>query len=370
LDTKYFSYGLIRFASIVLLIFVFSLVNDANAQRRSKSYLKKKNRKISRYKGGSIHFDKNKRYLSLGASIDALNYFGDLAPKSQIASTNISLTRPAFSIFGTYRYSPNLSFRASFSWGRLKGDDFDSADPYGDKSKFRYVRNLSFRNDIKELAFVAVWDIFGNHGTFLNRVPVTPYAFAGLGVFHHNPKGKAPEFDKSGNPLEEAGQWVALRPLGTEGQLSEHYDVKQYSVIQPSIPFGIGIRAKLQKRLDFEFEVGYRFLFTDYIDDVSGMYVDLGALDGNLAKAMSDRSREANAVVSGDARDFEAIESTVRLTTYTSEYDNQQYTVYGGYGQEHLDNNRGWANDKDIYIVTSFKVSYIISGSFQRAKFR
>jgi hypothetical protein len=73
----------------------------------------------------------------------------------------------------------------------LKGDDFDSADPYGDKSKFRYVRNLSFRNDIKELAFVAVWDIFGNHGTFLNRVPVTPYAFAGLGVFHHNPKGKA-----------------------------------------------------------------------------------------------------------------------------------------------------------------------------------
>jgi hypothetical protein len=100
------------------------------------------------------------------------------------------------------------------------------------------------------------------------------------------------------------------------------------------------------------------------------MYVDLGALDGNLAKAMSDRSREANAVVSGDARDFEAIESTVRLTTYTSEYDNQQYTVYGGYGQEHLDNNRGWANDKDIYIVTSFKVSYIISGSFRRAKFR
>jgi len=354
----------------MLLAFVFSFENDAYSQRRSKSYLKRKNRKIGNYRGGSIHFDKNKRYLSLGVSFDALNYFGDLAPKSQIASTNISLTRPAFSLFGTYRYTPNLSFRASFSWGRLKGDDFDSADPYGDKSKFRYVRNLSFRNDIKELAFVAVWDIFGNHGTFLNRLEFTPYAFAGVGVFHHNPKGKAPELDKSGNPLEEAGEWVALRPLGTEGQLSEQYDVKQYSLIQPSIPFGIGLRAKLQKRLDFEFEIGYRFLFTDYIDDVSGMYVDLGALDGNLAKAMSDRSREANAVVSGEGRNFEAIESIVRLTTYTSEFDNTQYTVYGGYGQEHPDNNRGWANDKDIYIVTSFKVSYIISGSFQRAKFR
>lgn len=370
MKTFNFSSGVVRVATVMLLSFVFLIGNDANAQRRSKSYLKKKNRKIGKYKGGSIHFDKNKRYISLGGSIDVLNYFGDLAPKSQMASTNISLTRPALSIYGTYRYSPNLSFRGSFSYGRLTGDDFKSADPYGQDSRFRYIRNASFRNDIKELAFTAVWDFFGNHGTFLNRVAFTPYVFAGIAVFHHNPKGKAPEFDKFGNPLEEAGQWVALQPLGTEGQLSEHYEVKPYSVIQPSIPFGLGLRAKLQKRLDFEFEIGYRYLFTDYIDDVSGMYVDLGALDSELARAMSDRSREPNAVVSGDPRDFEAIESVVRLTTYTSEYDGRDYTVYGGYGQEHPDNNRGLANDKDIYIVTSFKISYIISGSFKRAKFR
>jgi len=370
LKTINFSSGVMRMAMVMLLSLVVLLGNDANAQRKSKSYLKKKNRKIGNYKGGSIHFDKNKRYINVGGSFDILNYFGDLAPKSHMASTNFSLTRPAISIFGSYRYSPNLAFRASFSYGRLTGDDFESADPYGENSKFRYVRNLSFRNDIKELAFTASWDFFGNHGTFLNRVPFTPYAFAGVAVFHHNPKGKAPESDKFGNPLEEAGEWVALQPLGTEGQLSGHYDVKQYSVIQPSIPFGLGLRAKLQKRLDFEFEIGYRFLFTDYLDDVSGMYVDLGALDSELARAMSDRSRETNAVVSGSPRDFEAIESIVRLTTYTSEYDGRDYTVYGGYGQEHPDNNRGLANDKDIYIVTSFKVSYIISGSFKRAKFR
>jgi len=355
---------------IMLLSLIFLCAIDAHAQRRSKSYLKKKNRRISNYKGGSIHFDKNKRYISLGGSVDILNYFGDLAPRSQMASTNLSLTRPAFTIFGAYRYSPNLVLRGSFSWGRLTGDDFESSDPYGQDSRYRYIRNASFRNDIKELAFTAVWDFFGNHGTFLNRVSFTPYAFAGLAVFHHNPKAMAPEFDKFGNPLAEAGEWVALRPLGTEGQLSENYDVKQYSLIQPSIPFGLGIRAKLQKRLDFEFEVGYRFLFTDYIDDVSGMYVDLGALDSELAKAMSDRSRETNAINSGDPRDLEAIESVVRLTTYTSEFDGRDYTVYGGFGQEHPDNNRGLASDNDIYIVTSFKVSYIISGSFRRAKFR
>ncbi len=42
------------------------VINDAQAQRRSKNYLKKKSRKIGKYKGGSIHFDKNKRYISLG----------------------------------------------------------------------------------------------------------------------------------------------------------------------------------------------------------------------------------------------------------------------------------------------------------------
>jgi hypothetical protein len=369
LKNTIFQFRFIKFFGLALLFISFLAVNDAEAQRRSKTYLKRKNKKIGKYKGGSIHFDKNKRYLSGGMSIDAVNYFGDLAPKTSMASTNISFTRPAFTVYGAFRYAPNLTFRASFGWSRLIGDDFESADPYGEQSRFRYTRNTSFRNDIKELAFIGVWDIFGNHGTFLNRVSFTPYVFGGVAVFHHNPKGKAPELDKFGQPLAEAGNWVALRNLGTEGQTSEHYDVKKYSTIQPSIPFGMGLRAKLNKRFDFEFEIGYRFLFTDYIDDVSGNYVDLGALDSELAKAMSDRSREANSA-GGSPRDFEAIEAVANLTTYTSEYDGRDYTVYSGYGNDRVENVRGLSNDKDIYIVTSFKLSYIITGSFKRAKFR
>ena len=107
---------LYRPAGVLLLFFSIILVHDVSAQRKSKGYLKRKNRKIGNYKGGSIHFDKNKRYLSLGASLDAVNYFGDLAPKSQIASTNISFTRPAFTIFGAFRYTPNLTLIGSLSW--------------------------------------------------------------------------------------------------------------------------------------------------------------------------------------------------------------------------------------------------------------
>jgi len=367
--------GLLKIFGLLLLLISFLGVNDVYAQRQhkqSKRYINKRNKKIGKYKGGSIHFDKNKRYISAGFSIDAVNYFGDLAPKKDITSTNISFTRPAFTIYATYRLYPNLSFRGSFGWSRIVGDDFESADPYGEESRFRYTRNVSFRNDIKELAFVGIWDFMANHGTFLNRVSFTPYAFGGVAVFHHNPKGKVPELDKFSQPLAEAGDLVALRDLGTEGQLSSHYDVKQYSMIQPSIPFGLGIRAKVNKRLDFEFEVGYRFLFTDYIDDVSGLYVDLGALDSELARTMSDRSHLSNepTSVSGGMRDIEAIEAITRTITYTSKYDNQQYSVYAGYGSEHEANNRGSAEDNDIYIVTSFKLSYIITGRFKRAKFR
>ncbi len=364
-----FSYRYLKLLGIVFLLLSFMAISEAQAQRKSKAYLKKKNSKIGNYRGGSIHFDKSKRYVSFGASIDAMNYFGDIAPKSGIGSTSLSFTRPALTIYGTYRYTPNLSLRGSLSYGRLSSDDYNVADPFGEDSKFRYVRNLSFRNDVKEFAFVGIWDFMANHGTFLNRLDFTPYAFAGVAVFHHSPKGKAPELDKFGQPLAEAGEWVALEPLGTEGQYSDNYDVKPYSTIQPSIPFGIGLRAKVQKRLDFEFEIGYRYLFTDYIDDVSGMYVDLGALDSELARAMSDRSREPVSS-KGDPRNFEAIEAVTGPVNYTSAYDGRQYTVYAGYGMEHPDNNRGLPSDKDIYIVTSLKVSYIISGSFKRAKFR
>ena len=359
-----------RILTLSLILVILFTSFDASAQRKRKGYLKRRNKAISHYKGGSIHFDKSKRYVSVGFSVDALNYFGDITPKSSFASTDISFTRPGVGLYLAYRYRPNLTLRGSLSYGRIQGDDFKSADPYGENSKFRYVRNLSFRNDITELAVGGVWDFMGNHGTFLNRVDFTPYVWGGVAAFHHNPMGKAPELDKNGQPLAEADTWVALRPLGTEGQYSDAYNIKPYSNFQVSIPFGIGIRKRIEKRWDFEFEVGYRYLFTDYIDDVSGMYADLGALNSDLAKAMSDRSRETTAAVSGKERDFDAINAVSRPVTYTSKYDGQQYTVLAGYGEEFPTNNRGLSKDKDIYIVTSFRISYILTGSFRRAKFR
>jgi len=356
---------------LLLVVFIFIGFTSEYGYAQGR---KKNNLRVSRYKG-SIKTHSNKRYFAIGGMVNSMNYFGDLAPKSQIASTDFSFTRPGFGGFAEYKFGPRLSFGSYLTFGTLKGDDYKSADPADDVAKFRYIRNLQFRNRITELALLAKIDIFPNRGTYLSRPTLNGYVFGGIAGIYHNPKGIVPETDLNGSPLENAGEWVALQPLGTEGQNSEYYQdkfsVKPYSKFQVSVPMGVGIIYKLTPNFDLSFEIGYRVLFFDYIDDVGGLYVDLGAFDDPLVQAMSDRSQEQVAAVSGEQRDFEGtILPNTNYHTYTSELDGNTYTVFGGYGHEHPENTRGNSIDNDIYLVASFKLTYILGGTFQNAKFR
>src|SRR5690606_31943635 len=76
--------------------------------------------------------------------------------------------------------------------------------------------------------------------------------FAGLGVFYFNPQADI------GNGYE------ALKPIQTEG--------KKYPRVQPNIPFGLGLKWGVGKRVGIGLEWGPRRTFTDYLDDVSGTY--------------------------------------------------------------------------------------------------
>jgi hypothetical protein len=349
-----------RFFQIAAAVLLISLVFDAEAQMSRKA-IKHNNKRMSSYRGRKSWFGKEKRYDMIGIGVTALNYYGDLSPKPGIFSTDISFTRPAFSLIYSHRFGPRYAITSSFMYGTLRGSDKDSADP-GDAENgvFRYTRNLSFRNRIKELTVVGSFDLFPNTSTYISRVDWTPYLFLGASVFVNNPQAQAPATDVSGNPLAEAGQWVDLRPLGTEGQHAQlqegdvNYGIKEYKNIQLAIPMGLGVRFRLNDVFDLSVETGFRYLFTDYVDDVSRNYVDLGVYGGNeLAKAMSYRSNEI----------------AKPTTTYIGR-DGKSYSVVAGYGQEFKDNNRGSKNDKDIFMVTTFKVTYILGKSMNRAKFR
>ena len=345
-----------------LLVIVVLVGLQAEAQI-NRNAIKKNNKRIGNFRGTANTFNKTKAYSAIGFSVNALNYYGDLAPKPSRVSSDISFTRPGFGLSFMHRFGPRYSVQAQFMYGTLRGSDAESADKNDlDNGVFRYKRNLSFRNNIKELSVVAILDLFKNDGNYIARVKWTPYVFVGVAGFMHQPKAKAPATDLTGAPLPEAGDWVKLRPLGTEGQYSTLQDgdinagIKPYSVFQFAIPFGVGARLRLTETIDLWADIGFRYTFTDYLDDVSQNYVDLGALQNNLARAMSYRTNELN-LQNGLPH------------TYVGR-DGQTYTVEAGYGEENQYNNRGSKNDRDIYMVTSIRATYIIGATYHRAKFR
>jgi hypothetical protein len=342
---------------LIVAVMVMLAHQDAYSQMNRRQ-IKKNNKRIGSFRGKKSNFDKNKVYNAIGISLNAMNYYGDLSPTPKRISTDLSLTRPAIGISFTHRFGPRYQLVGSFTYGGIRGSDNESADPDDlDNGVFRYVRNLSFRNRIKELSAVAQVDLFENQSTYISRVPWTPFVYAGLAVFHHNPQAQVPKTDLLGNPFSDAGEWVNLKPLETEGN--------SYHLIQFAIPFGLGARFRVNEVIDISGEFGFRYTFTDYLDDVSGNYIDLTTLDSEKAKALSYRSNELPK--SGPNSRYDEIVNNL-YTGYGS------FNTVAGYGHVNtngLPNPRGGlSGDKDIYMVTTIRVTYILGKTFHRAKFR
>ncbi len=346
------------FFALIGFLVLFS-ISDSYAQFNAKG-VKKSNKRIGAYRGGKSTWKQN-AYNTVGFSLNALNYYGDLSPTPKKISTDISFTKPGFGLSFSRRMGPRYTLQAQFMYGTLKGADTESANK-DDLSNgiFRYKRNLSFRNQIKELTVVGIFDLFENEATYMSRVQWTPYVFAGVSAFLHNPQALAPATDLQGNPLSQAGQWVDLRPLGTEGQYSTlaptdvNYGIKPYSLLQIAIPFGFGARFRLNEAMDISADLGFRYCFTDYLDDVSQNYVNLSTLKSPLAQAMSYRTNELfnNNPPNPSPSGIPGV------------------SVENGYGSEQVHNNRGTKKYNDFYMVTSVRLTYIISPSYHKAKFR
>jgi hypothetical protein len=88
------------------------------------------------------------------------------------------------------------------------------------------------------------------------------------------------------NPTAEIdNERHALRPLKTEGI--------EYGSVTMTFPVGAGIRIKINPYFNIAIDGGYRFLTTDYLDDVSsGIYPDPASFSSDLARRLSDRTGE------------------------------------------------------------------------------
>jgi hypothetical protein len=252
---------------------------------------------------GRSHAQVNEIGLTVGGSY----YIGDINPTRHFPKH----TGLAGGLLFRHNLTERLAFRFQGIYGTLEAYDSDSKDTT------QLLRNLHFRSRLLEGSVLFEINFLKYRSRGKDGKRWTPFVFGGLAYFRANPHAF---FDD---------EWYELQPLGTEGQgTSARPGSELYTVDQISIPFGAGFKFNLG-RVDVQLEWGMRRTYTDYIDDVSGTYVDNDLLafeNGPLAGIFGDRSGL-------NARP----------------------------GYNNADHARGDVNTRDWYVYSGLSITYIIS---------
>lgn len=261
--------------------------------------------------------------LGFGARAGVSNFLGDIGSgdlaRNFVYNMELRDTRWAFGTFTRYRFHPLFAVQGSFDWVRIQGEDSNS------DNSARRGRNLQFQNDLLHLSakleyypqVLTVSDV-GYRGRY--RLDYQTYFFAGVGGVYHNPKA------------EYNGSKVKLRQLMTEGV--------SYSPVAVTMPFGAGFFFTYDRVHRFGLEMGWNWTFTDYLDDISTVYVDPSQMSGDpLAPALANR--------------------------YIGVGNVPDAVQYGP------DSPRGDPTDRDNFMTISVSYSYLIrtKGSFYRRNY-
>lgn len=288
-------------------------------------------------------------YATVGLGGGSSHYYGEMSLYNSVIPS-LKIIRWNGSVNYTRHLSPRWAARMAFTWARILGDDYF----YKESRPELFVRNLHFRNDIKEFSIVGVYSLVDESRNFQFRKKVVPYVFGGVAIAAHNPVAK-PD-----STLGLGTGWVDLQPLSTEGQGIPGYNNKPYSLAQIAIPFGLGVRYKLNQRFDVSFEVGFRYTFTDYLDDVSTTYPNPGDLPSELSKSLSNRSLEAIAARTGKDRTEIVRQYLINNFNFPT---NPNLDPFGSAIPNYdSGSGRGSSKRKDAYLLTCIQLNYVISG--------
>ncbi len=134
-------------------------------------------------------------------------------------------TKPAYGIFYRFNLNRRFAFRANLIMAMLSGDDNDFT------YKYQTIRNRNFSTPLVDLAGQSEFN-FKTYKIGDKKHPFSPYVFLGLSFSIIS------------------------------------YAENPYVI---GIPFGLGIKQNLGKRIGIGLEWGYRKTFSDYIDNISGV---------------------------------------------------------------------------------------------------
>jgi hypothetical protein len=199
----------------------------------------------------------------MGLSGGVAFYLGDLNPTKVFSQPNVSA-----GVFYRYNIDTRWALRAGLTYGRIAGDDRKTNNP----------RNLNFRNDIFDFSVMVEVNFLTFFTSNAKYYRFSPYITAGIAGFFMNPKGYVFNSD------DGKTRWVPLKPLSTEGQGLSSDAPKQYSLAQGAFPFGIGFKVAISSRVSLGLEWTMRLAFTDYLDDVKGVYYDNNTIRTNIGE--------------------------------------------------------------------------------------
>ncbi len=263
----------------------------------------------------------------VGVHLGGSNYLGEMGGKEQtrrdfVWDMKLGQTRWAVGGFARRRINRLISVNTGLLYLRIQGADNLSTNPP------RVGRNLNFRNDMFEWYLRPEFTIYqdndlGGRGRY--RSDFRLFAYAGVALFYHNPKGQ----------LNGEGDFHSLRPLNTE--------LVDYSNLGFAIPAGIGFHFTKKRRHRFGWDFGWRTTFTDYLDDASTVYADPADLPSDLAVDMANQTAYA-----------------VALDPSLPHPNN--------YGPG---NKRGDPTHNDSYLTMTFTYSYVLRGqsNFYRQRY-
>lgn len=233
-------------------------------------------------------------FFEVGASVGAINALTDIGGRRGIGTRglkdfNIKTTDITGGLWVSAMHRNSVGFRLEATIGTVRSWDsilVKVAPTTGE----RYERNLSFKTPITEVVLIAEmhpFEMFNDYNQDKFPPVVSPYVLAGIGYYHFRPRGYL------------NGQFIDLKPLHTEGQgFAEYPDRKEYKLNQFNIPVGFGARYDLSPGVNIRAELLHRFLFTDYLDDVSSRYINPAVFSKYLsgtqlsnAIQMHDRSK-------------------------------------------------------------------------------
>lgn len=220
--------------------------------------------------------------ISLGASLLASNYSGDMTPSSQAILKQTSM---GCGLNLTYELDHFLSIRSSYECIKVYADDQLGTQDW------QINRGLNFNSRIHSIDLSGMINV---KNLITAQYPrFNAYAMGGYTFFNYNPIARYNGTD------------IALRPLGTEGQGMKGFKEK-YSSWGGAINFGFNFEFLITEKFSIESQLLFRKTNTDYIDDLSSNYVDydiLSSQNGVMAAELGNKIKASQGSQRGNPLD-------------------------------------------------------------------